>query len=197
MATQRSTVVGVFSDQDRARAAVSDLRRAGFRDDQIGLITRNPDPRGTELHASTHEQFKEKSGLGHGSANTQWEEGAVVGAAAGAATGAGLGLAVAAGLIPGIGPVIAGGILASIFASAGGGAVVGTVLGGLVGLGVPEKEASYYDTEFQSGRTIVTVRADDRAEQVWGILIRHGAYDYERRNDPATLAGAGLQATPY
>jgi hypothetical protein len=106
-------------------------------------------------------------------------------------------LAVAAGIIPGLGPILAGGTLAAVLASAGTGAAVGTVLGALVGLGVPEVEASYYDTEFQSGRTLVTVRADDRAAEAWNILIRHGAYDYERREDAATLAGTGLSATPY
>ncbi len=197
MTNQRALLVGVFTDPDRARAAVSDLRQAGFRDDQLGLITRTGDDRDTNVHASAHQQFKERRGLPNDPTHSHWEEGAAVGAAAGAATGAGLGLAVAAGLIPGIGPVIAGGILVSVLASAGSGAVVGIVLGGLVGLGVPENEASYYDSEFQSGRTIVTVRADDRASDAWNILIRHGAYDYERRDDAATVAGTGLQASPH
>jgi hypothetical protein len=197
MTTQRATVVGVFTDPDRARAAVSDLRQAGFRDDQIGLITRTADSAETALHASTHQQFKEKTGLKHDPTHSHWEEGAAVGAAAGAATGVGLGLAVAAGLIPGLGPVLAGGTLVAILASAGTGAAVGSILGGLVGLGVPEEEASYYDTEFKSGRTIVTVRADERSADAWNMLVRHGAYDYERRDDAATLAGTGLTATPY
>jgi hypothetical protein len=197
MTNTRSTVIGVFTDPDKARAAVNDLRNAGFRDDQIGLIARSPDAGATALHASTHQQFKERTGHSSDPTQSHWEEGAAVGAAAGAATGVGLGLAVAAGIIAGLGPILAGGTLAAILASAGTGAAVGSVLGALVGLGVPEVEASYYDTEFQSGRTLVTVRADDRASEAWNILIRHGAYDYERRDDAATLAGAGLASTPY
>src|SRR5438445_11742 len=105
--------------------------------------------------------------------------------------------ALPANLIPGIGPFVAGGTLMALLASAGAGAAVGTILGALVGLGVPEDEASYYESEFKTGRTIVTVRADDRSTEAWNVLIRHGAYDYERRNDAATVAGTGLQATPY
>jgi hypothetical protein len=119
-----------------------------------------------------------------------------VGAAAGAAAGTGLGLAVAAGLIPGIGQVVVGGVFAAILASLGTGAVVGGLVGALVGLGIPEHEAAYYETEFKTGRTILTVRADDRAAAAWDVLARHGAYDFERQ--PAAVApGTAVEATPY
>jgi hypothetical protein len=187
MATRTATVIGVFEDRDSARAAVSELRRAGFREDQIGLVTHDTDrapPRGDE------------SGIPGEPTHTRWEEGAGIGAAAGAVTGTGLGLAVAAGLIPGVGPVLAGGTLMALLASAGTGAAVGTVLGGLVGLGVPEEEAKYYSGEFTSGRTIVTVRADENTVQAWEVLSRHGAYNAQNR--PAAAApGTGVRATPY
>ncbi|HEX4592118.1 MAG TPA: general stress protein, partial [Gemmataceae bacterium] len=127
MTIQRATVIGVFSDRSRAQAAVQDLRQAGFRDDQIGIVSRSD----TATGAVSHGQYKERTGPGGDATNTHWEEGLGVGAAAGAATGVGLGLAVAAGLIPGIGPVILGGTLAAILASAGTGAAAGAVIGGL------------------------------------------------------------------
>jgi hypothetical protein len=105
-------------------------------------------------------------------------------------------LAVAANLIPGVGQVIAGGTIIAILASAGTGAALGGVVGALVGLGVPEEEATYYDSQFKTGRTIVTVRADDRAPEAWEVLARHGAYDFERQ-DAAAVPGAVLEATPY
>ncbi|HEX4592326.1 MAG TPA: hypothetical protein VH120_20495 [Gemmataceae bacterium] len=196
MTIRRATVIGVFSDQVKARAAVEDLKQAGFRDDQIGLAVR------TETSATTTSplgggQYKERTGLAGDATGSHWEEGAGVGAAAGAATGAGLGLAIAAGLIPGIGPVIAGGTLAAILASTGTGAAAGAILGGLIGLGIPEEEAAYYDTEFRSGRTIVTVRADDRAGEAWTILMRHGAYDFDNRGDETVAPGMDMEATPY
>lgn len=196
MTTRRATVIGVFSDRDKAQAAVDELRRAGFQDDQIGLVARHPAD--TASHPAGHNVARERTGLPSDPTHSRWEEGAGLGAAAGAATGTGLGLAVAAGLMTGVGPFIVGGTLAAILASAGTGAAVGTILGALVGLGVPEEEATYYDQEFKTGRTIVTVRADDRSPEAWDILARHGAYDFERRGDAAEeVPGAGLEATPY
>ena len=83
----------------------------------------------------------------------------------------------AAGLIPAIGPVIAGGTLMALVASAGTGAAVGTVLGGLIGLGIPEDDAAYYDSEFRTGRTLVTVQAGDRTAEAAAILNRYGAVE--------------------
>ena len=40
MRAQQSTIVGVFEDRQQADRAVDDLRRAGFRDDQIGVAMR-------------------------------------------------------------------------------------------------------------------------------------------------------------
>lgn len=166
MTGNSSTVVGVFESQDRAKEAVIELRRAGFDEADIGVVGR----RGNTTTGSD-------SGLEDDPTGTRWEEGTGVGAAVGAAGGLGLGLAVAAGLIPVIGPVIAGGALTALIASAGAGATVGTVLGGLVGLGVPETDAGYYEGEFTSGRTLVTVRAGGRATEARRIISQLGGYD--------------------
>jgi hypothetical protein len=105
----------------------------------------------------------------------------VSGAAAGAATGAGLGglwaLGIAAGVLPAIGPVVAGGILGSILASATAGAAVGVVAGGLIGLGLSETDAQYFEDEIAAGRIVVTIRPGERQEQVKTILRANGAYD--------------------
>src|SRR5579885_591507 len=107
-ASKRSVVVGVFRDRTEAQKAVEELRRVGFREDQIGVVSRD----GESNDANTATSSK----------------GTTVGmaAAGGAATGAGVGalwaLGIAAGFLPAIGPVIAGGIFASILASAAGGA---------------------------------------------------------------------------
>jgi len=85
-------------------------------------------------------------------------------AASGAGTGVVLGGIIGAGaalLIPGIGPVVSG------------------------GLGIPEDEAKYYDERFKDGRTLMTVRADDRYDDASGIVRRRRGYDYETRGDRA------------
>jgi len=78
---------------------------------------------------------------------------------------------------PAVGPVIAGGTLAAFLANAAGGAALGTLAGSLIGAGVPEEEANYYNQEFEQGRTIVTVKTDGRNEEASAILRNNGAYD--------------------
>src|SRR4051794_41045309 len=97
---QRSTIVGVFQDHFQADRAVDELRRAGFREDQIGVAGRQVEGvSDTGVAAS-----EEGSHVGSG---------AVTGALAGAGLGGLVGLGIITGLIPAIGPVIAGGTLAA------------------------------------------------------------------------------------
>ncbi len=166
------TAVGVFDDRAAAAEAVRGLRAVGFADSHIGVISRDA---GAAADSRTDWEGGTRTGLPGDPTHTRWEEGTGLGAAAGAVTGTGLGLAVAAEPIPGVGPVIAGGALVALLASAGAGATVGTVIGGLVGLGVPEDEAAGYETDFNTGRTLVTVAAGHRYEDAVDVLRKHGA----------------------
>ncbi len=159
--TTKSTTVGVFNTRAQADKAVNELKSLGYSDDQIGVVAK-------------HET---SSGLQDDPTGTRWEEGTGIGAAAGAATGTGLGLAVAAGLLSPVGPLIAGGALIALIASAGAGATVGTLVGGLIGLGVPEDDAEYYEGEVDAGRYIVTVDAGARSTEVQSMFRRHDGYD--------------------
>jgi len=160
--SERSAIVGVFDDRGKAQRAVEELRQAGFDDDQIGFAARGED-------GTTH------SGFGTG-AETEAGSHAGTGAVAGGVLGGLLGAA-AALLLPGIGPVVAGGILAATLGGAAVGAAAGGLIGALTGMGVPEDEARYYEQEVQSGRTIVTVKADGRYQEAMDILQRNGAYN--------------------
>jgi uncharacterized protein (TIGR02271 family) len=153
--------VGVFETRDAARQAVDDLVKAGFKKENIGVISRDS---------------KVKKGA---APDSHWEEGAVAGAATGAGVGALWALGIAAGVLPAVGPFIAGGLLASVLASAAGTAVAGGLVGALIGLGIPEEDAKYYEGEFKKGRTIVTVRANGRAAEATEIIERHGGYNRE------------------
>jgi uncharacterized protein (TIGR02271 family) len=172
--------VGVFDNRADAERAVNELHRAGFRDDQIGYATKGDDVR-------TGGRAIEGTDTGEAG------EGAAKGAVTGGVIGGILG-ALATGLIPGIGPVIAGGLLAGIIGGAAAGAAAGGLFGALVGsMGVPEEEARYYDQEFQSGRTVVTVKADGRYQDAYDILQRAGAYDFETRGTrTGTAATTGM-----
>lgn len=186
--THHSTVVGVFENRGQADRAVDDLRRAGFRENQIGVVAR--DSEGTTM--TDHE---EDSG-------TLAEEGAVAGAIAGAGVGGLIGLGVLAGVIPILGPAIAAGTLGTILLNAAGGAAIAGVAGALVGLGIPEEEARFYEGELSSGRYLVTVQADGRHDEAWAILQRHGGYNrHNVRTGAATTTAStrtpvlGTQAT--
>jgi len=163
MKTKHSTVVGVFQSRDQAQQAISDLRAAGFRDDQIGMVARN-EKDGEVVTTDVH---------GH----TMAEEGAVAGVVAGAGVGSLVGLGIAAGVVPVIGPAFALGTLGTILLNAAGGAALAGVVGALVGFGIPEEDAKWYESEVHGGRFLVTCEASGRYDEAWQILHRQGAYN--------------------
>jgi uncharacterized protein (TIGR02271 family) len=142
----RSTIVGLFSDRSQAEAAINDLKRAGFAEDEIGVAMRDRTAQG-ELVEDT---------------GTQAAEGATKGG-------------IGAIAIPGLGPIFAAGWLGSTLAGAGIGAAAGGILGALVGAGVPEEEARHFESGFKSGGILVTVKASRRAGEAVDVLRRHGA----------------------
>ena len=117
---------------------------------------------------------------------TEHDSHAASGALTGALTGMGLGalagLGVLAGVIPVVGPAIAAGTLGVILSNAAAGAGIAGVVGALVGAGIPEHEAKYYQGELESGRSIITVNADGRNDEAIAILRRCGGYDMNSRS---------------
>ncbi|MFO0842663.1 MAG: hypothetical protein U0797_09755 [Gemmataceae bacterium] len=57
--------------------------------------------------------------------------------------------------------------------------------GRLLGLGVPENDAEFYQNAFAGGHALVSVSAGDRAGEAAAILERHGALTHVRRAAPA------------
>jgi uncharacterized protein (TIGR02271 family) len=63
--------------------------------------------------------------------------------------------------------------------------------GTLIGLGMSKEEAEFYEGEFKSGRTIVTVTANGRESEALNILRRFGGYDMTNRaGSSAALASS-------
>jgi len=161
--TLEGPAIAAFADTAQAEQAVAGLKQAGYRDDQIGVITR----RAEDEAADAEQRSKVQEG-----------------AAAGMAVGAGFsvvcggvlwGMSVLSGVIPGIGPVIAGGTLAVLLATAtaAAGAAAARLGGALKGLGISDDEAAFYEGELRAGRTIVTVQGanSDNAQE---ILMQRG-----------------------
>lgn len=178
-ATKSTTVVGVFEDRMRADQAVQDLRAAGFSESQIGVITRH-DP---AIAGEHHEDTKADSG-------------AVAGALTGAGLGALAGLGILAGIIPVVGPALVGGTLGILLTNAAAGAGIAGLAGALIGAGMTEEEANYYEGEIGAGRTVVTVQANGRADEARATLTRHGAYDMHNRDAATTARSAATTRAP-
>jgi len=159
MVTKTAPVIGAFADDRAAERAVVELRRAGFRQDQIGVIVRD---RSAEAKP-------------HVNADVGPETGAAVGAVTGGVAGGLLGVAVALTL-PGVGTALAAGILAGLLGGATLGITSGGLVGGLIGMGLSEEEARHYEREFLLGRTLVTVQPESREAEATAILTRCGAF---------------------
>src|SRR4029079_1529928 len=128
---------------------------------QIGMIYRN-----------TSGKAVRTDGAGENNAPA----GAVAGATAGALAGAAVGAGVLAGVIPVIGPVLALGTLGTILVNAAGGAAIAGIAGALIGWGISEEDATFYENEVKAGLCLVTVECgygDDARD----IVRRHGGYD--------------------
>lgn len=167
MITQnRSTVVGVFEDRLHANQAINELHQAGFTGGEIGVTMKHAE--GLDDAATADDDSHAASG-------------AMTGALTGLGLGALAGLGVLAGVIPVVGPAIAAGTLGVMLSNAAAGAGIAGLVGALVGAGLPEHEAQYYQGEFEAGRAIVTVNAANRADEATAILRQCGAYDMNSR----------------
>jgi uncharacterized protein (TIGR02271 family) len=156
-------IVGVFESRAHANQAIADLKAAGFDDSDIGMVYRD------------HEGNTVKTGAAD---ETYAEEGAVAGALAGAAGGAAIGAGILAGVIPVIGPVLAIGTLGTVLLNAAGGAVIAGLTGALIGWGIPEEDAKFYENEVSAGRFLVSLsNPGDRANDARAILHRHSGFD--------------------
>jgi hypothetical protein len=150
------TVAGVFQSFQAARDAASALRRAGFSQNQINLLS----PGSTEEQIHTiPTSDTEQPGMGGAI-------GGMLGGALGVAGGLELGV-VATALIPGVGPALAFG-LAGAALLGGSGLVAGAALGQAAEdkntQGVPADEIFFYEDALRQGRSVVLALAADDSE---------------------------------
>lgn len=159
--TKCTTTVGVFTTRAAADQAVAELKRAGYKDDQVGMVGKDADGKTVKSGAANESNAA---------------EGAAIGAAAGAGVAGLVSLGVSFGVIPVIGPVLAMGPFAAALVSAAGGAAAAGVGGALIGWGIPEEDAKYYEREVQAGRYLVTVECG-QGDDARDLLKRQGGYD--------------------
>lgn len=173
--------VGTFSNREDAEFALRELRDAGFNMDKVSVIAKD-----AELE-------RDIGGVEVKSDKEQAKGGAAAGATAGAATGGLMGLIGGLGVIalPGVGAVAELGIvLANTLLGSGIGAAGGGLVGALIGWGIPEDRARYYDDMLSQGRYLVLVEGtpaemngaeailQNRRIQDWGVYSMMGTSSY-------------------
>jgi len=166
--TGRQTVGALFQNREDAENAINALKARGFRGDQIGIAMRDRTVQG-ELIEDT---------------GTKAADAAATGAVSGGLLGGVVGFLIGVGAlaIPGIGPVVSAGVLTTVFGTAGAtalagagiGAATGGIVGALVGMGIPETEATYFETGFRKGHILVTINAGNRASEAVDVLQQYG-----------------------
>jgi len=167
MMETREVIVCVFYDPEAARDAMNELQSAGFAGGDVSMLS--------------PEERKDDKGA-------RAREGAATGAVAGGLFGGLAGWLVGLGslAIPGVGPFVAAGALAAAIGGAALGAGLGAIARALVRMGVPEKEARYYEQEVRNGRTLLAVRGKERNDEADRIMHNHGGYDVQHpQNAPA------------
>jgi len=172
MATgQLRRAVGIFSNRSDAEYALSELRDAGFNMDKVSVIAQN---------AGQHEQMAGADV--NKSSGEQAAGGAKAGAAAGAATGGFLGLVGSLGVlaIPGVGPAAEVGILlANTLFGGAVGTVGGGLVGALIGWGIPEDRAKYYDERVSHGDYLIMLEGTEaEIRTAEAILNNRGIRDW-------------------
>jgi hypothetical protein len=158
-------VFGIAQSTDQAETIVSELKAAGFSNNDVSVLF--PDKSTTRDFA--HEK------------HTKMPEGAAIGGTVGLSAGAVLGWLAGIGTlaIPGVGPLIAAGPIMGALSGAAVGAATGGLSGGLIGLGIPEYEAKRYEEKIRGGNTLISVHTDnsDQRDKAKKIFERTHAED--------------------
>ena len=144
--------VGTFPTRQAAEEALIELRECGFNMDCISAIAQNP-PEREKLAEIEIESSSQRA-----------KDGAETGAVVGATTGGMLGLIGSLSIlaIPGVGLATeAAVLLGNALIGSGLGAAGGSLVGALIGWGIPEEQARYYDELLSQGNYIVLVEGTE------------------------------------
>ena len=172
--------VGTFPTHQDAETALIQLRDAGFNMDRISAIARNS------------ENQEKIADVTVKSSTQRAKEGAEAGALIGGTTGGIIGLIGSLSIlaIPGVGIATEVAVLlGNALLGSGIGATGGSVVGALIGWGIPEEQAIYYDELLSQGYYVVLVEGTEAeingAEAIllnckiqnWNIYNAHGHYN--------------------
>lgn len=184
MAENKNKVVyGIYPGRQSVELAIEELKAEGFRAADVSALLPNPE---------TSKEFAMEN-------QTKAPEGATTGATSGALIGGTLGWLAGIGsvAIPGLGAFIAAGPLMGLLAGIGVGSVVGGLTGALIGMGIPEYEASRYEGRVKEGGILLSVHCDDApwVDKAKKILKRTGAQDISSSGESSADFGSDEKPT--
>lgn len=160
----------------QTESIVNDLKAAGFSSNDISVLFTDK---------STTKDFAHEK-------HTKAPEGASIGGAVGIGTGAALGWLAGIGslAIPGVGPLIAAGPIMAALGGAGIGAAAGGITGALIGLGIPEYEATRYEGKIKGGNALISVHGadSDARDKVKEIFEQNKAEDISSTEESSVAA---------
>lgn len=191
--TRTQHAIGLFSTRADAEATLHKLKDAGFNMNHVSIVAKGDE----NLRRIPNQELNKDQG-------EQAKGGAGAGATAGAVTGGALGFAGSLGVlaIPGVGPAAELGILlANALLGGGIGAAGGGLLGALIGWGIPEEEANYYNNRvYEHNEYLVLVEgSSEEIRNAEAIVQNQGIRDWNIYGTPATPIdnhGTG-QMRPY
>jgi hypothetical protein len=174
MPRSKPAVFGIYTARPQVEQAVEMLRSENFAKGDISIFLPHKDTLGKLAHV----------------ADTRAVEGAEMGMTVGAIIGSVLGCLAGVGMlaVPGIGAVIVAGPLATMLITTGAAAGVGGLWGGLIGLGIPEKEATHFQSRIHAGDILLSVHCADAEKIIRAkeIMIHTGAEDVYSRHPSRT-----------
>ena len=141
---------GVVCTTEQMQKIVYELLNLGLRHEEISVLS----PKDFNNQHLNHELSNKAA------------EGGFVGSAIGAASGGGLSALAVIGVIgtAGLAPIFAAGPLAAVLAGIGAGGTVGGLGGALIGYGIPEIEAKFYEKRISDGEILITAQADPKLQ---------------------------------
>lgn len=176
--------VGTFPTRQDAEVALVELRDAGFEMNNISAIAQ--DPVGQEMADVEVASSEERA-----------QEGLSTGAILGATTGGMLGLIGSLSIlaIPGVGIATeAAVLLGNALLGSGVGAAGGSIVGALIGWGIPEEQAVYYQELLSQGSYVVLVEGTEaEINGAEAILLNHQLNNWNIYNAPGNHNLTGLQ----
>ena len=181
-AGNQTTVIGVFKSREDAERAIGELRRQGFTQEEISIISKKQgEHTGRESVIEAGKLWSRGYKSDVAGREEIYDDDITDGALTGGTLGGIGGLLLGAGAlaVPGLGPIIAAGPIAGALS----GAFAGGIAGGLIDWGIPSASSHRYEQRIAEGGILALIKTSAaKINQAAAVLRQNGAFDVETHN---------------